>query len=124
MIAVDSSSFIAYFQGDEGDDTQKIERALDRHELVFPPAAFAEMLSDPKLTADFKSTLENITLLHADDGFWKRVGILRKMILKHRLKSMMGDALIAQSCIDYSVPLITRDSDFRHYAKYGGLKLA
>jgi predicted nucleic acid-binding protein len=31
--------------------------------------------------------------------------------------------LIAQSCIDHDVALITRDADFRHYAAEGGLKL-
>jgi predicted nucleic acid-binding protein len=36
----------------------------------------------------------------------------------------LGDALIAQSCIDHDVPLITRDTDFRHFAKHCGLKLA
>jgi len=35
----------------------------------------------------------------------------------------LADTLIAQSCIDYRVPLITRDSDFRHFAKYCGLIL-
>jgi len=31
--------------------------------------------------------------------------------------------LIAQSCIDYEAPLITCDSDFRHFSKHFGLKL-
>jgi len=32
--------------------------------------------------------------------------------------------LIAQACIDNDVALITRDADFRHFAKHCGLKLA
>jgi len=31
--------------------------------------------------------------------------------------------LIAQSCIDHHVPLITRDGDFRPFARYAGLTL-
>jgi predicted nucleic acid-binding protein len=36
----------------------------------------------------------------------------------------LADTLIAQSCIDHHVPLITRDVDFRHFAKLGMLVLA
>jgi predicted nucleic acid-binding protein len=35
----------------------------------------------------------------------------------------MGDVLVAQSCLDHKVPLITRDRDFRHFARLAGLKL-
>ena len=33
------------------------------------------------------------------------------------------DTLIAQSCLDQSSPLVTRDRDFRHFAKAAGLPL-
>jgi predicted nucleic acid-binding protein len=35
----------------------------------------------------------------------------------------LGDALVAQSCIDEGVPLLTRDRDFRAFAKAAGLDL-
>jgi len=35
----------------------------------------------------------------------------------------VADALIVQSCIDQSTPLVTRDKDFRHFAKIAGLAL-
>jgi predicted nucleic acid-binding protein len=31
--------------------------------------------------------------------------------------------LIAQNCLDQSVPLVTRDRDFRHFAKAAALPL-
>ena len=34
-----------------------------------------------------------------------------------RLKARLGDALIAQSCIDAHVVLLTRDRDFRTFAE-------
>jgi predicted nucleic acid-binding protein len=40
------------------------------------------------------------------------------------LKAKVADALIAQSCIDHDVALITRDRGFRHFAKHCGLRLA
>jgi predicted nucleic acid-binding protein len=57
-------------------------------------------------------------------GFWERTGLLRSKILKRGLRGRLADTLIAQSCIDHGVPLLTRDRDFRHFAKYGALRLA
>jgi predicted nucleic acid-binding protein len=45
-------------------------------------------------------------------------------LLARRLRARLADTLIAQSCIDNDVALITRDADFRHFAKYCGLRLA
>ena len=39
------------------------------------------------------------------------------------LKARALDSLIAQCCIDADVPLIARDTDYRHFAKWCGLKL-
>jgi hypothetical protein len=43
--------------------------------------------------------------------------------LAKRRKARLGDALIAQSCIDRNIPLITRDRDFRAFAEATGLNL-
>ncbi len=34
----------------------------------------------------------------------------------------MADALIAQSCLDHDVALVTRDRDFRNFARAAGLR--
>jgi predicted nucleic acid-binding protein len=44
-------------------------------------------------------------------------------VLATRRKARLGDALIAQSCIDQSIPLITRDRDFRAFAVAAKLNL-
>jgi len=43
--------------------------------------------------------------------------------LSMRRKARLGDALIAQSCIDRKIPLLTRDEDFRAFAEAAELKL-
>jgi predicted nucleic acid-binding protein len=43
-------------------------------------------------------------------------------LAKHR-KARLGDALIAQSCIDRGIPLLTRDRYFRSFAEAAGLDL-
>ena len=47
MIAVDSSTIIAFIQGDAGPDIQLLEGSIDANELVLPPVVLAEVLSDP-----------------------------------------------------------------------------
>jgi len=56
-------------------------------------------------------------------GYWERGGLLRSGILSKGRKARVADALIAQSCLDASVPLVTRDTDFRHFAQLAGLLL-
>ncbi|HKD07438.1 MAG TPA: hypothetical protein VKB79_16165 [Bryobacteraceae bacterium] len=48
MIATDTSTWIAYLQGDEGEDTQMLEVALAERRVFMPPPALTEVLSDPK----------------------------------------------------------------------------
>ena len=40
-----------------------------------------------------------------------------------RRKARLGDALIAQACIDRGIPLLTRDRDFRAFAEAAGLDI-
>jgi len=52
-----------------------------------------------------------------------KAGIHGVVIISAGFKARLADTLIAQACIENAVPLITRDKDFRHFQKYGGLKL-
>ena len=82
------------------------------------------MLSDPAARNEMSLTVLDFPLLPVLDGYWERAGLARGLLRQRNLKAKLGDALIAQSCIDHDVPLITRDGDFRHFAKLCGLKLA
>jgi predicted nucleic acid-binding protein len=48
---------------------------------------------------------------------------LRAKVLAKQRCARLGDALIAQSCIDQGVALLTRDRDFRTFAETAGLDL-
>jgi len=48
-------------------------------------------------------------------------GQQRSKVLARRRR--LGDAVIAQSCIDGDVPLLTRDRDFKAFAEAAGLDL-
>lgn len=124
MIAADTSTLSAFLKGEGGKDVDRLFEALRSGNLCVPPVVVTEVLSDPNAAPVLFEPLSDIELLEIRDGYWRRAGELRRTILAKGLKAKIADALIVQSCIDYDVALITRDGDFRHFAKYGGLKLA
>ena len=124
MIAADSSSLIAYLSGDGGFDIDLIEQAMGAGSLRLPPPVITELLSRPKATDAIDYLLTSTPALEIDPGLWQRAGEARRTVLTNGNKAALADALVAQCCIDADVALITRDSDFRHFARLCGLKLA
>lgn len=123
MIAVDTSSLIAFLGGSAGADVELIDVALARRQAVLPPVVLTEVLSDPGLDDEVRASLHDLPILEIVDGFWQRAGALRAAVLKTGRRARIADALIAQSCLDHRVPLITRDRDFRHFARLARLDL-
>lgn len=124
MFAVDSSTLVAFLQNESGKDIDLFMESLLSHELSIPAVAITEVISNPNGNVRLPHILREIRELPVIDGYWQRAGMLRLKVLKHKLKANIADTLIAQSCIDHGVALITRDADFRHFSKHGGLKLA
>jgi hypothetical protein len=120
MIAADTSALIAYLEGAAGQDVEQLEIAAGSGNLVLPPVIIAEVLG---ASARLRAVLPNLALLETTSGYWERAGQNRHLLREKGLKASLGDTLIAQSCIDHDVPLITRDGDFRHFARHCGLKL-
>ena len=123
MIAVDTSTWIAFLQGEGGADAELLDRALEDRQVLMVPVVLAEVLSDPKLTAEVSRTLSDLPLIEIESGYWERAGELRAKVLARHRKARLGDALIAQTCIDRGIPLLTRDRDFRSFAEAAGLDL-
>ncbi len=123
MIAADTSTWIAFLQGDSGRDVQLLDKALDDRQVVMVPAVLTELLSDPKLPGDVARYLAEIPLVEIQSGYWERAGALRAKALGKGRKARLGDALIAQSCVDRGIPLLTRGRDFRAFAESASLDL-
>jgi predicted nucleic acid-binding protein len=121
MIAADTSALIAYLEGLPGKDIEQLDAAAAGGSLALPPVVVVEVLGASK---QLQSILKNMMLLEISPDYWDRAGRNRRLLREKGLKASLGDTLIAQSCIDHNVPLITRDDDFRHFAKHCGLKLA
>jgi predicted nucleic acid-binding protein len=123
VIAADTSSMIAFLQDEAGEDVELIQSALDHQQLALPPVVLTELLSDPAITRPVRTLLAGLPILNLEPGYWERAGILRASVLRQKKKARVADALIAQSCLDQSTPLVTRDRDFRHFARAAGLGL-
>jgi predicted nucleic acid-binding protein len=124
VIAADTSTWVAFFEGSGDEDAQLLDRALEDRQVVMVPAVLTELLSDPKLPSGVAETISEVPLVEIASGYWQRAGALRAKVLAKRRKARLGDALIAQSCIDQGIPLITRDRDFRAFAEAASLNLA
>ena len=124
MIAADTSSLVAFFEGSKGKDVDLIEAALHASALFLPPPVLTELLSDPELPKALRQAIAQFPLLAITEGFWERAGDLRSGILRKGRRARLGDALIAQLAIDHKIPLVTRDSDFKYFQQISKLELA
>jgi predicted nucleic acid-binding protein len=124
MIAADTSTWIAFLEGKAGEDLQLLDKALEDQQVLMAPAVLTELLSDPKLASAVAETLLEVPLIEVKPGYWERAGALRAKVLTKRRKARLGDALIAQTCLDRAIPLLTRDRDFRAFTEAAGLDVA
>jgi len=123
MIAADTSTWVAFLEGSAGRDVQLLDKALEDRQVVMVPVVLTELLSDPKLPSGVAETLSEVPMIEIGAGYWQRAGALRAKMLAKRRRARLGDAPIAQSCIDESIPLLTRDRDFRAFAEAADLDL-
>jgi predicted nucleic acid-binding protein len=123
MIAADTSTWIAFLQGETANDTELLDQALQDRQLLMVPMVLTELLSVTKLSVDVARTLSDLPAIELGYDYWQRAGALRAKVLAKRRRARLGEALIAQSCIDGGISLLTRDRDFRAFAEAAGLKL-
>jgi len=119
LIAIDTSSLRRFLAGENGGDVDAVRDAIENGLAVLPPDVLCEVLSDPALPPSLAEDVANLPLLNIGEDYWLRAGLLRARVLKSGHKAKIADALIAQSCIDHQVPLVTHDRDFRHFARLG-----
>jgi predicted nucleic acid-binding protein len=124
LISADTSVLIDFINGIENHHVKRLEEAIVAESLLLAPAVITELYGI-KIKPDdrWNMLVQDAPLLEIYEGYWNRAGNLRRKLLLLKHKARLGDALIAQSCIDHDVPLLSRDADYKLYAKHGGLKL-
>lgn len=119
MIALDTSAVIAHLAGDRNAAAERAGAAFAARQACLPPVVLAELLSDPVLPKAVAALLKELPRLELKDGYWERAGSLRAKVLARGQKARLADALIAQSCLDHHVRLVTAARDFRHFTRLG-----
>lgn len=123
MIAADTSTISAFLDGEEAEDTLALEHAIRQQSVLLPPVVVTELLSKRPARGrgvrELTGALQQIPLLGIQDGYWERAGRLRASLLSLGKKARLAAVLIAQSCLDHNVALITRDADFRYFQAVG-----
>ena len=122
LIGADTSAIRRYLEGWPAPDTTAVDAAIQNGELRVAPVVLLELRSDPNLPSEYLPQILALPHLELMDGIWERAGILRADMKRRVLKAGVADVLIAQSCIDHDIPLVTYDRDFRHFERVG-LKL-
>lgn len=123
MVAADTSTWIAFLEGATGEDVDALDGALEDRQLLMVPVVLTELLSDPKMQSGVAETLADVPVIEIEPGYWQRAGLLRAKVLSKHQKARLGDALIAQTCLDKKIPLLTRDRDFRAFADAAKLEI-
>jgi predicted nucleic acid-binding protein len=121
VICIDTSSLIAFLEGESGPDVDLVAQVLRNYTGILAPVTVSEVLSDPKIPSDLVEILMEIPVLPLTDGYWARSGRLRALARRHGRKANLPDTLIAQCCLDNDVPLITRDGDFEVFSRMAAL---
>ena len=123
MDCADTNSWIAYLAGSPGPDVERIEEGLAGRFLAMAPVVLAELLSDPSLSPNAAKLFQQIPLLPLTDGYWVRAGSLRARMIRLGFKPKLADTLVVQTCLDHGALLLSRDRDFRPFARHVHLKL-
>ena len=72
MMAVDTSTWVAYLEGGDGEDAQLLDKALEDRQVVMAPGVPSELLSDPQPPSGVAKTLSEIPRIEIEPGFWQR----------------------------------------------------
>src|SRR5271166_6594750 len=121
MIAADTSTWIAFLEGSNGEDAQLLDQALGDRQVLMVPVVLTELLSDPKLPPQVAETLSEVPMIEIATGYWQRAGILRAIAKRRRAR--LGHALLDQSYRDRALPPLTRDCDVPAFADAAGPQL-
>ncbi len=124
MIAADTSTWIAFLQGDSGPDVALLDQALQDRQVLMLPVVLTGVMSDPKLPSAVAKMLSALPLVDPRARLLgERAGELRAS-LEEGPKSTARGRVDRPSCVDQGIPLVTGDSLFSGLRQRRESKLA
>ncbi|MDG4549003.1 MAG: PIN domain nuclease [Candidatus Contendobacter sp.] len=129
MVLVDSSVWIAYFNGAITPETERLDALLGQEPVGLGDLILAEVLQGFRLDKDYRTAKELLTSLTIYDLLGKDLAIraadnyraLRKRGVTVRKTT---DAIIATFCIEKDFALLHSDKDFLPFVTHLNLRAA
>lgn len=129
MVLVDSSVWIAYFNGAITPETERLDALLGQEPVGLGDLILAEVLQGFRLDKDYRTAKELLTSLTIYDLLGKDLAIraadnyraLRKRGVTVRKTT---DAIIATFCIEKDFALLHSDKDFLPFVTHLNLRTA
>ncbi|MAY25567.1 MAG: PIN domain nuclease [Polycyclovorans sp.] len=129
MIFVDSSVWIAYFNGVDSEPTRLLDTALGTTRIVVGDLVLAEVLQGFRADRDFRQA--RTLMLHLDVRSVLSPALALRAAEHYRFLRRQGttvrktiDTVIATYCIDEDLPLLHDDTDFLPFEQHLGLRRA
>jgi hypothetical protein len=128
MILVDTSVWAAYFNGAPGPEVDHLEGLLAAEDkpIAILPIILTEVLQGFRTDSGFRqaaAVLRGLVVLEPTLGTHERAaGLFRALRKKGVTVRGAVDALIAQTCIETGVGLLSLDKDFVRIARHTALR--
>ena len=129
MVLVDSSVWIAYFNGTNTPETERLDTLLGQEPVALGDLILAEVLQGFRLDKDYrtaKELLTSLTIFHLlGQDLAIRTADNYRALRKHGLTvRKSADAIIATYCIHNDLPLLHADKDFLPFVTHLNLRSA
>ena len=127
MIFVDSSVWIDYFNGNETQETEKLDSILGISPICIGDIVLTEVLQGFRNDNDFNtgkellSSLIIVNVLNTSIAF-KSANNFRSLRKKGITVRKTIDVIIATYCIENDIPLLYADKDFKPFHKHLNLR--
>ena len=127
VIFVDSSAWIAYFNGDSGAVATSLDGALRTDErLCIADIVLAEVLQGFRSDRDFelaRRTLSRVYRLPLSYATHVNAARLHRRLRARGLTIGTVDCIVGQACLESGAWMLTADTDFEAMARHTRLKL-
>jgi predicted nucleic acid-binding protein len=128
LISIDSTVWIAYFNGQKGPAADLLDQWLkEGREITIWPAVVTEVLCGFRSDRDFqaaKKIMLQIPIISHGSATYLQAARLFRSLRKKGITIGTTDVLIAQACIENRAALLTLDNDFQMIANHSALDLA
>jgi predicted nucleic acid-binding protein len=127
LIFVDSSAWIAFFNGAKDPIADRLDEALHHDEsLCIADLILTEVLQGFRRDRDFdlaRRTLAAVDRLPLSYSTYVNAARLYRRLRTRGITPKTIDCIVAQACLDSGASLLTRDRDFEVIARHSRLRL-